>query len=271
MKTEFHILPVQPPLNQWIQFIWVSKGENDQTKTKILPNGAVELIINFGKTQRILDNETLQVKSTYKNYWFAGIQTHPIIIQSIDDTNLVGIRFLPGGAYPFLKFPASQLTNMVVEAEWLTEELFALKNEIGDLSDLERIRHIVQAYLLEKFDGACQLNDSVKYVTEKIISPESEIAVTDLVKKSGYSHKHFIQLFKKQVGISPKNLQRIIRLQQVIQIAKENPQIKWSEIMFQFPFHDAAHFAHDFKALTGMNPDKYLALRTFDENHCLLR
>lgn len=271
MKTEFHILPVQPPLDQLIQFVWVSKGENDQTKTKILPNGAIELILNFGKTQHLLDTETLQIKSSYEKYWFAGLQTHPIIIQSLDDTNLVGIRFLPGGAYPFLKFPASQLTNKVVEAIWLAEELDALKSEINDLSSLERITCIIQAYLSKKFDGTYPLNESVKYVTEKIISPESEITVTDLVKKSGYSHKHFIQLFKKQVGTSPKNLQRIIRLQRIIQIAKNNPQLKWSDILFQFPFHDAAHFAHDFKSLTGMSPDTYLDLRTFDENHCLLR
>jgi hypothetical protein len=38
--------------------VWVSKGENDQTKIKILLNGAIELILNFGKTQYILDSET---------------------------------------------------------------------------------------------------------------------------------------------------------------------------------------------------------------------
>ena len=271
MKTEFHVLPVQAPLTQWIQFVWVSKGENDQTKTKILPNGAIELIINFGKTQHVLENRTFQVKSSYQNYWLAGLQTQPIIIQSVDDTDLVGIRFLPGGAYPFIKFPVLQFTDKVVEALWLADELNALKNEIHDLSSLERISRVVTQYLFQKFDGSCPLNESVKYVAEKIILTGSEIAVTDLVRKAGYSHKHFLQLFKKQVGTSPKNLQRIIRLQRIIQIVKDNPGIKWSEVLLKFPFHDSAHFAHDFKDLTGMNPDSYLALRTFDENHCLVR
>lgn len=271
MKTAFHIIPVQPPFNAQIQFIWVSTGEKDTTKTKILPNGAIELIINFGKLQRILDNETLQIKQTYRNFWVAGLQTKPIIIQSVDDTNLVGIRFLPGGAYPFFKFPVSRITDMVLEADWMKNELGALRKAIGDLSSLEHISEVLHSFLAKKFDGSYPLNESVKYVAAQIISPEQDIPVADLVKKAGYSHKHFLELFKKQVGTSPKNLQRIIRLQRVIQIAKENPEARWSDILLHFPFYDGAHFVHDFKELTGMTPEKYLSLRTFDENHCLLR
>lgn len=272
MKTSFHIIPVQPPFDQWIQFIWVSEGEDDQTKTKILPNGAIELIINFGRVQHILDNETLEVKNTYTDFWVAGLQTKPIIIQSADDTNLVGIRFLPGGAYPFFKFPVSRLTDKVIEADWISAELVALRKEIGTVSNMDHIGHTIHNYLALKFDGTAELNASVKYVADTLLfAEEDQPAVAGLIKKAGYSHKHFLELFKKQVGTSPKNLQRIIRLQKVIQMAKAAPDLKWSDILLNFPFYDAAHFAHDFKDLTGMTADKYLELRTFDENHCLLR
>jgi AraC-like DNA-binding protein len=109
------------------------------------------------------------------------------------------------------------------------------------------------------------------YVANKIFFSDEDISISELVRKAGYSHKHFLSLFKKQVGTSPKNLQRIMRLQKVIQIAKNKPGVKWTDILYQFPFYDPAHFAHDFKELTGMTPDKYLSLRTFDENHCLIR
>lgn len=271
MKTEFHILPVSPPLNQWIQFVWISKGENDTTKSKILPNGVIELILNFGNKQKTLDKDTLLTDKYFKNYWVAGLQSHPIIIQSLTDTNLIGIRFLPGGAYPFFKFPVNKISDVVVEADWMKKELKALRNSISDLSDHTGIRHTIEKYLWTKFDGSCLTNESVMYVANKIFFSEEDISISELVRKAGYSHKHFLSLFKSQVGTSPKNLQRIMRLQKVIRIAKEKPNFKWTDILYQFPFYDAAHFAHDFKELTGMTPDLYLSLRTFDENHCLIR
>lgn len=271
MKTEFHILPVQPPLNQWVQFLWVSKGDNDTTKSRILPNGVVELIINFGDKQMTLKEDTLKIDKYFTNYWVAGIQSKPLFIQSFNDTNLIGIRFLPGGAYPFFKFPILKLSDKVVEANWMEDELKKLQSEIRDLSDHKKIAQIIEAYLWTKFDGSCLTNESVKYVANKIFFSDTEIPISDLVRKAGYSHKHFITLFKRQVGTSPKNLQRIVRLQKVIQLVKNKPTIKWSDIFYEFPYYDAAHFAHDFKELTGISPDSYLSLRTFDENHCIIR
>ena len=150
-------------------------------------------------------------------------------------------------------------------------ELKEVRNSIHNLSDHNNITQIIEKYLWTKFDGSCLTNESVMYVANKIFFSEEEISIRELVKKAGYSHKHFISLFKKQFGTSPKNLQRIVRLQRILQIAKDKPHVKWTDILYQFPFFDPAHFAHDFKELTGMTPDKYLSLRTFDENHCLIR
>jgi len=271
LKTEFHIYPVQPPLNQWVQFIWISKGENDTTKSKILPNGVIELILNFGNKQKTLNTNTLKTDKYFKNFWVAGLQSKPIIIQSLTDTNLIGIRFLPGGAYPFFKFPMTNISDKVMEADWIQPELESVRKSINDLSNHKKIIKIVEEYLWAKFDGSCLTNESVKYVANKIFFSDTEISIKELVRKAGYSHKHFISLFKKQVGTSPKNLQRIMRLQKVIQLVKDKPDVKWLDILYQFPFHDAPHFAHDFKELTGMTPEKYLSLRTFDENHCIIR
>ena len=271
MKTEFHICPLQPPLNQWVQFVWISKGKDDTTKSRILPNGVIELIVNFGNKQKTLKATSLKTEKYFYNYWVAGIQTKPLFIQSLTDTDLVGIRFLPGGAFPFFKFPIDKILDRVVEADWMADELEKLRTDVHDLSDLNRVSKLVQEYLWTKFDGSCLTNESVKYVANKIFFSEDEISISELVRKAGYSHKHFITLFKKQVGTSPKNLQRIVRLQKVIQLVKNKPEVKWTDILYEFPFHDPAHFAHDFKELTGMTPDSYLSLRTFDENHCIIR
>ena len=153
----------------------------------------------------------------------------------------------------------------------MKEELSELRETIGDLTDLDKITRLIEEYLIKKFDGTSVTNESVMYVANQIFFSENEVSVNELVKKAGYSHKHFISLFKKQVGTSPKNLQRIVRLQRIIQMVKNKPEIKWTDVLYQFSFYDPAHFNHDFKELTGMTPEQYMSNRTFDENHCVIR
>jgi hypothetical protein len=157
-----------------VQFIWISKGENDTTKSKILPNGAIELILNFGNRQKTLDRATLKTEKYFTNYWVAGLQTQPIIIQSLSDTNLVGITVFPGGAYPFFKFPVTTITDQVIEAEWMKEELEELRNTIHDLSDHHKISRIVQAYLHTNSMVAIRTNESVMYVANQIFFPKKK-------------------------------------------------------------------------------------------------
>ncbi len=114
----------------------------------------------------------------------AGLQTKPIIIQSLTDTNLIGIRFLPGGAYPFFKFPISNISDKVLEADWMKKELQELRNTINDLSDHKKIVQTVQEYLWTKFDGSCLTNESVMYVANKIFFSDAVISIRELVRKN---------------------------------------------------------------------------------------
>ncbi len=270
MKSEFYTFFPSPPLNRWIQFIWVSRGKGDTTKSKVLPNGAIELIINFGDQQKTLNKQTLQIENYYKHFWIAGLQNEPIIIQSETDTNLVGIRFCPGGAYPFFKFPIIELSDKVLEADWLKTELGDLRDEISDYSDLNRVVYVVQKYLFKKLDEKFLLNPAVSFFIDKISVSSEESHINGFINKTGYTHKHFIALFKKQVGTTPKNLQRIIRFQKIIQSIKNNPGSNWVDLLYEFSWCDPSHFVNDFKKLSGILPEQYLALKTFDENHCLL-
>jgi AraC-like DNA-binding protein len=271
MKSEFHVFAPHPPLDQFVQFIWISKGTSDPTKSKVLPNGSIELILNFGDKQLVLNKDNLSITQTYKDFWIAGFQHEPIIIQSNSDTNLLGIRFLPGGAWPFFRLPINEFSDQVLEADWLKQDLSALREKIGGLSDFPLILHHTETYLMNSLDNKFLTHQSVKYVLQNITFQKNPVPVSSLIENTGYSHKHFLKMFREQVGTTPKNLQRVIRLQGIIQAIKGKEKVKWTDILYAFPFYDQAHFLHDFRQLAGMTPEQYLSNRTFDENHCVIR
>ncbi len=74
----------------------------------------------------------------------------------------------------------------------------------------------------------------------------------------GYSQKHFIDMFKRQVGIAPKAYLRIIRFQKAINEIEERKEVNWSIISQDCGFYDQAHFINDFKFFSGFTPEEYV-------------
>ena len=76
--------------------------------------------------------------------------------------------------------------------------------------------------------------------------------------KIGYSQKHFIAMFRQQVGITPKAYLKIIRFQKAIGEIEEKKEVNWTDISQDCGFYDQAHFIHDFKFFSGFTPEEYV-------------
>lgn len=109
---------------------------------RILPDGCVELILNFGAefSEHCEDQCPLQPRN-----FLVGQMTRPIVISPTGAVQLIGIRFHPGGTSPFFGVPLHEITDQVVElgslsstlerellratsrAEWLAERIAAVE------------------------------------------------------------------------------------------------------------------------------------------------
>jgi AraC-like DNA-binding protein len=77
-----------------------------------------------------------------------------------------------------------------------------------------------------------------------------------VVKQSGYSHRHFISLFRGAVGLSPKAHCRILRFQKALRCASDGTA-SWAWIALEAGYSDQAHFNRDFLEFTGVTPMVY--------------
>lgn len=101
------------PLCRAVELLWTTTGQDESAIERVLPNGVVELILNLGAPQRVV--HSAERFTRYRAAWVAGIQTRPLDIASEVDSQLVGIRFRPGGAAPLLGLPADAIVGSVVE------------------------------------------------------------------------------------------------------------------------------------------------------------
>lgn len=249
------------PLNQFVEcFIYHEAFNPPHSVDRFLPDGNVEIIIDLDDIPKfIYDNDSLKEIQSCQRVWASGVRTEPISIHSgKDSTGMLIIAFKRGMAYPFFPFPMQEISDAVVDADLIWGNDFALLRErILENKNSVRKFEIVEDFLLGNYLSKLILNPCVEYALNKIIHQPNQISMQKLNNKIGYSQKHFIKLFKDQIGIAPKSYLKIMRFQKAISDIEAQKEIDWAWLSHDCGFYDQAHFINDFKAFSGFTPEEY--------------
>jgi len=84
-------------------------------------------------------------------------------------------------------------------------------------------------------------------------------SVEDLSKKMSVNRRQLERKFAAVIGLSPKQLSKIIRLQAALKLLQSKDFISLSSIAHESEYYDQAHFIRDFKEFTGLSPKQFYA------------
>lgn len=256
------------PLDNFVAHLVYYEGlSTPHNLDRFLPDGNTELIINLTETpQFIYDNETLREIQTCRRGWISGVRTQPITIPSGRDSRMLVVAFKKGKAFPFYRFPMPELSDLVVEADLAFGRTFDdLREKLLAATTVVRMFELVEEFLLRRAGEA--IEDSavarcVDYALLGIVHRPTGASLQRLSEQIGYSQKHFIHLFKTQVGIPPKGYLRIMRFQKAVAALESNNVSPWSSLALACGFYDQAHFINDFRHFSGFTPNEYVARKT---------
>ena len=86
------------------------------------------------------------------------------------------------------------------------------------------------------------------------------MAIGDLSVAAGVSSTHLAQRFKELIGVTPKRLARAHRFAATV-FAINPPDRSTGRPRRWRRLFDQAHFGHDYRALTGLTPTRYVEVR----------
>jgi len=127
-----------------------------------------------------------------------------------------------------------------------------LKKEISTES---RIRCFTE--FINNLPNTPYINDELYIIYENIIKRSVSIPLAELLQESPVNNRSLRRYFKKRVGLSPKTLSRIVRVNYVWNEIKSQNSIDFQRLIFDGGYFDQAHFINDFKLITGESPSHF--------------
>lgn len=272
MELEFYAAPPSAKLAPFIEIIWAVRGATDYTCEAVPPNGAIELMINFGPTQKVLAYGDRAVDQDFQRFWLAGVQERSLTIASPHGCDHMSIRFKPGGAHAFFELPIFETSNQVIDLDLLigasaAAELY--ERLLAATSHQQRCL-IIEQWLLARRYAVHPYYATTRRAIDLLQSSGFRVSVSELCYRLGLSNRHLIEQFRRVVGVTPKSLSRIARFNSVVRSIRNDDDPDWPALAYRFNFADQAHLVREFKHFSGVTPMEFVAARSPDHAHVIV-
>jgi AraC-like DNA-binding protein len=266
----FHQHIPAPPLSEFVELLWLYEGYHQpHEKERLLPDGSMELVINLNEDlTRVYDPHDTGKFRTLRGPVVVGAHSEFFVIDTAEQHSVAGVHFKPGGAFPFLGLPASELHNTMVSLEDLWGRLADQLRErlLESSSPRARFRLLEQALLAQAAERL-ERHPAVVFALQEFHGLPHTRTIADVTGQIGLSAKRFIQVFSGEVGLTPKLFCRVRRFQRVLRRIGMGRPVEWAAVAVDCGYFDQAHFIHDFRAFSGINPSTYIAHCTEHLNH----
>jgi AraC-like DNA-binding protein len=259
IDTIFNFYKPKPPLSKFVDNFWLYEGYEPERKSeRILPTGTLELVINLRQNDlQFYDAERPENCSHLSGAVVSG--AHGRGFTPTAEAFIIGVHFKPGGAFPFLGLPAGDLADTHVNLETLWgPSAGRLRERLCEARTSAERFQLLQEALMNRLCQGVEQHYAVSMALEMFGKHQAGSRVRDAAKYLGLSQRRFIQVFKSEVGLTPKLFSRIQRFQQTRTYIQQNPSFNWAELAVDLGYFDQSHFIREFLEFSGLSPTDYL-------------
>ena len=228
----------------------------DHQPQRILPDGCLEMVFILGDDIKRYTGENefiLQPRAM-----IMGQISKPFIVEPTGHVHSIAARFYPYGFANLTTRPIAELANTETPLAEVFDPTRAdeLAAAVITAADTQQRISIIEEFLLELLSHARTVDALVQSTIDLISRSDGSVPIKSLVLDQPGGRRKLERAFAKQVGLSPKQLARVIRLQATLRMLL-NQADSHTSIAYENNYFDQAHFIKDFKEFTGVSPGKF--------------
>ncbi|MCF2518387.1 DUF6597 domain-containing transcriptional factor [Dyadobacter sp. CY351] len=248
-------------LASFVKCFWTLEGQAgiETPMQRVLPDGCIELFFILGDDVRRFVSENEYI--IQPRAMVLGQITEPLYIQPTGKVSCFAVRFYPYGFANFVETSIVNLANTETPIALLfgEEQAEDISKQIINASHTEERIALIEAFLLKRINDSAVRERIVESTIEALLLANGSTAINSMMKNDLSKRRKLERSFARHIGISPKQLGKVIRLQAVLKILLSRESADLLQVAYDHDYYDQAHFINDFKELTGTSPGRFLS------------
>jgi len=187
-----------------------------------------------------------------------GTMTTAMTVPLVPGMDVFGIRFRPGGALPWLRVPADELTDSAADScsgelrppSWLVDALSAT-------ASLDARSQVAGTWLQSV--ARRDQHDAPVFAAARLLAIEAQ-SVSAAARHLNMSERTLQRSFQRSVGLTPMEYRRIARLRRLLS-RLDTADVSLADAAVDAGYYDQPHLDREFRRLVGCAPRQWLATR----------
>ncbi|OJJ20379.1 hypothetical protein BKI52_18130 [marine bacterium AO1-C] len=236
-----------PLLSQYIDSYWIS---SQGKSSRVLPDGFIDIIFNFGKATPTLPAWGAGV---------AGMMTRFRDVSVNQSSEFIGIRFRSMYFHQWCAIPLHELKNLTISTNeimnsWeshVVDQIYEEKNIQNKLALIEQKLYtsISESVYTKKHSLILSACNAIK-------SSFTSLSLDKVAQDHNISLRQLERLFRAQVGVTMKEYQAIIRFKHTLQNLADHPNQSLLHLAYDMGYFDHAHLTREINKMAGQPPSQ---------------
>lgn len=235
---------------------WILKTADIRISNIILPQGCLHWMFHRKKPFDVnsIPQEGIKASAT-------GLYDKAIHICSTEDVELITVFFHPYAAGAIMGMPCQMLSYDNIDFESLESiEFKELKRHVLDADSTEECIGMIEDFILRRLAGT-QGSPYMEQLHKAfdLMEAKADVRIDELASAACLSERQFRRVFIDNVGMSPKQIQRIMRFRHATnEMIRSTPE-NLDHVLYTNGYTDHSHFNHEFHDIAGISPTEYIA------------
>lgn len=250
----FQLMTPTPLLRDFVQDYWfVCSQEYALYREEFLhPTGGMGIIFNYG------DVFSLDDHLVTANMCLDGTNSFSRRLNWAGRVDAVGIRFKTAGAYPFFAMPIYEMIDHPYDlADLQIPYIHDIYEQVYLAVSIEEQAKILDQWLLNLVNNNRIADSTVQGAIQLFQRSHGLQSVQAIGDNIGISTRQLQRQYKAQIGISPKQFAKLLRIEHTRAVIKTQSNPSLADVAYQAGYYDQSHLIREFKSVVGMTPGAY--------------
>jgi methylphosphotriester-DNA--protein-cysteine methyltransferase len=245
-----------PALARFVKCYWTLRDEQPaaaRPPERVVPDGRMEIVFHLAEPFRRLGRDG--AATAQRPAVVAGQLASALLLAPGRTVDLFAVRFQPWGAAPLLGTSAAAVAGLLPALDdVIGREAEAVEAALRAAPHSTARAAVVDAWLLRRKERARTVPADVEAAVRLVLRRPGPARVSDLAAALGRGPRRLERLFREHVGLVPKTLLRVVRLQGVLRAVREGRLRSWAFAAAEGGYADQAHLTREFRDLAGCTP-----------------